>query len=61
MTTRTDDETVADRLEAEIRVAMAKLPKRETCRGWLTARKRDDDLEWIDCLLDEWNQLQRCR
>ncbi len=58
MSVRTEDETVADRLEAEIRVAMAKLPRPETARGWLTARARNDGLEWLDCLLDEWNALQ---
>ena len=54
-------ETVADRIEAECRVAMSRVPKPESARGWLTARARRDALDWIDCLLDEHNLLTRGR
>lgn len=53
------DETVADRLEFEIRQAMSRLPKPETYRGWLSGRARRDGLEWLDALFDEFNDLTK--
>lgn len=51
------DTLVHEALEAEIRQAMARVPRPETCRGWTTAAARRDDLEWIDSLLDRYAVL----
>ena len=48
----------ADVLEARCRKAMAQLPK---ARGWDTQRVRDDELTWIDCLLDAYIEAVRVR
>lgn len=57
MTAIPTDALVVEATEAEIRQAMARLPKPETCRGWTTARARQGDLDWIDALLDRWALL----
>lgn len=50
----TDDLLVTEVLEAEIRQVMARLPK---SRGWDTQRARQDALDWLDVLLDEYLEL----
>ena len=55
MATTEAEHTQAEELEARCRKAMAALPK---ARGWDSRRARDDELAFIDCLLDEWLALQ---
>jgi hypothetical protein len=52
----TEDITVAEAVEAECRAAMARVPK---ARGWDTGRLRDDELAWVDTLLDRWLEATR--
>lgn len=49
-----DTTTVAEALEAECRTAMACVTP---ARGWDTRRKRDDDIAFIDTLLDRYNEV----
>ena len=48
-------ETVADRIEAEARAVMARL---SVPRGWQQQREQAADREFLDALLDQWNQTR---
>lgn len=50
--------TQSERLEAKVRRKMAEvasLPR----RGWDTERRRAEEMDELDALLDEWNALVR--
>lgn len=48
--------TEAEHLEALCRERMAAV---STARGWDTQRERDDEIAFIDALLDEWLEVTR--
>ena len=51
-----DDLDPLDVIEAETRRRMAAINK---ARGFDSQRERDDELGYIDALLDRWNELTR--
>lgn len=51
----TVDVTDADHLERLARERMAALVK---ARGWDSQRERDDEIAFIDAVLDAWNEAQ---